>query len=601
MYPVAGSAFEASLPAAPLRSRFPDSPLLPPPSPMKSFPTLLIRTFHDRSNQRNFVILLRFCLALLLMVAAYSVIFHILMEREDQHYSWITGVYWTLTVMSTLGFGDITFHTDLGRLFSLLVLLSGVVFLLVLLPFTFIEFFYAPWMESRAAARVPNKVPAGTQGHVVLTRYGPIAAALIERLKTFEHPYVVILSDFQEALEVHDKGVEVMLGDIDDPETYQRASIETAALMATTRDEVTNTSAVFAVREVNKRVPILATARRASAEEILRVAGCSRVLELATMMGQTLARRTRGTDATSHVIGQLEDVLIAEANAAETHLAGKTLGETKARDLGGVTVVGVWDRGTFELGTRETKIESNSVLVLAGSKQQLANFDYRCQEARSHMSIPTASVIIVGGGRVGKATARGLAKRGIDYRIIEMNRELVRKDSPYVIGDATDPAVLEKAGLNEASTIIVTTRNDDTNVYVTIYCRRVRPDVQIISRATVERKVATLHRAGSDFVYSYASMGANTLFNLLKRHDLLMMAEGLDIFKVKVPSSLVGKTIAESNIREQTGCSIVAVHAGEEASQINPPPDTVLATDDEIVLIGMIEAQRRFLEEHGPG
>jgi transaldolase / glucose-6-phosphate isomerase len=38
-------------------------------------------------------------------------------EREGREHSWITGVYWTLTVMSTLGFGDITFETDLGRLF----------------------------------------------------------------------------------------------------------------------------------------------------------------------------------------------------------------------------------------------------------------------------------------------------------------------------------------------------------------------------------------------------------------------------------------------------------------------------------------------------
>jgi len=39
--------------------------------------------------------------------------------------------------MSTLGFGDITFSSDLGRIFSLIVLLTGIVYLLVMLPFTF--------------------------------------------------------------------------------------------------------------------------------------------------------------------------------------------------------------------------------------------------------------------------------------------------------------------------------------------------------------------------------------------------------------------------------------------------------------------------------
>ena len=58
---------------------------------------------------------------------------------EEQEHSWLTGFYWTLTVMTTLGFGDITFHSDIGRLFSVLVLLTGVILLLIVLPFTFIR------------------------------------------------------------------------------------------------------------------------------------------------------------------------------------------------------------------------------------------------------------------------------------------------------------------------------------------------------------------------------------------------------------------------------------------------------------------------------
>jgi hypothetical protein len=60
---------------------------------------------------------------------------------EGRDYSWITGLYGTLTVMSTLGFGDITFQSDVGRAFSIIVLLSGIVLLLIMLPFAFIRFF----------------------------------------------------------------------------------------------------------------------------------------------------------------------------------------------------------------------------------------------------------------------------------------------------------------------------------------------------------------------------------------------------------------------------------------------------------------------------
>ena len=84
-----------------------------------------------------------------------------------------------------------------------------------------------------------------------------------------------------------------------------------------------------------------------------------------------------------------------------------------------------------------------------------------------------------------------------------------------------------RAGIDHAPAIVITPHDDDMNIYLTIYCRRLRPDIQIISRATRERNVSTLHRAGADFVLSYASMGATTIFNYLRRAGVVVIAEGL--------------------------------------------------------------------------
>ena len=116
-----------------------------------------------------------------------------------------------------------------------------------------------------------------------------------------------------------------------------------------------------------------------------------------------------------------------------------------------------------------------------------------------------------------------------------------------------------QAGIKEAPSVIITTHDDPTNIYLTIYCRRLRPDIQIISRANLERNISKLHTAGADLVMSYASMAANTILNLLKPGELLMLAEGLNIFRVVVPPSYVGKSLAESRIRTQTGCNVIAV------------------------------------------
>ncbi len=165
---------------------------------------------------------MKFLLILVTMITVYSVLFHFLMILENKEFSWITGFYWSLTVMSTLGFGDITFTSDLGKLFSVVVLLSGLIFLLIMLPFTFIQFFYAPWLEAQTKARAPRELPEDTQGHVILTSYDPITMNLIRKLKQYQYEYVIVTEDIQRALELFDLDYKVVVGDLSDPETYRR-------------------------------------------------------------------------------------------------------------------------------------------------------------------------------------------------------------------------------------------------------------------------------------------------------------------------------------------------------------------------------------------
>src|SRR5688500_11987146 len=124
---------------------------------MKFLPSQLAYLTTDREARANLRALGRYLGFLALLMGLYTVLFHVIkLNVEHEQHSWITGLYWTLVVMSTLGFGDITFTSDTGRLFSIIVLLSGVVFLLVMLPFLFIRLFYAPWLEARVRLRAPR-------------------------------------------------------------------------------------------------------------------------------------------------------------------------------------------------------------------------------------------------------------------------------------------------------------------------------------------------------------------------------------------------------------------------------------------------------------
>lgn len=115
---------------------------------MKFLGSLLAALLSQGQARRNAKVPVRYVLLLLgIIITAFATSFHLTMhDAKGEEHSRVTGFYWTLTVMTTPGLGDITFHSDIGRLFRIAGLLTGVVLLLIVPPFVFIRFFYAPWL-----------------------------------------------------------------------------------------------------------------------------------------------------------------------------------------------------------------------------------------------------------------------------------------------------------------------------------------------------------------------------------------------------------------------------------------------------------------------
>jgi Trk K+ transport system NAD-binding subunit len=307
-------------------------------------------------------------------------------------------------------------------------------------------------------------------------------------------------------------------------------------------------------------------------------------------MGQALARCITGGDAVTHVVARFDELLIAEANAARTPLVGKTLRENRLSDLD-ISVIGLWERGDFKQARPDTVIGPNAVIMMAGNAEQLQNYD-------EHFAIYGVSgepAVIIGNGRIGQATAAAMAERGIDFVVIEQSQRRVTMPERTVVGNAAEPEILEKAGLARAPTVVITTNNDDTNLYLTLLCRRQRPDIEIITRCTMDRHVGALHKAGADFVQSYAAIGAQSIFNLLQKSRVVTVAQGLDVFRVNVPDEIAGRTLATSGIRENTGCTVIG-YRDAEGLHANPPAATILEPGNQLVVIGDWESRNRYFE-----
>jgi voltage-gated potassium channel len=550
----------------------------------------------QREVRANIRALIRYLLFLAAVIIAYTIIFHVVMWRvEGQQHSWISGLYWTIVTMTTLGYGDIVFVTDTGRLFSAIVLLSGVVLLLVALPFVFIQNFLAPWLEARMRARAPRRVPERMRDHVVITSYDTITPGLIRRLELNQVPYFVLEPDPAAAARLVQDGVSVIAGEIDARETYENLHVSTARLVFANQDDATNTNITLTVREIAPDVPIAALATNTDSIDVLELSGVDHVLPLRRQLGEHLANRVNAGHARTHLIGRFHDLLMGEFAVHDTPLSGRTIRESRLRETTGVTVIGVWEGGRLKPPQPDLRFNESSVPVVVGRKEHIQSLD----ELLIIYATNFNPVLIIGGGKVGRAAGRALREQGLRVHIVEKKPEMRDRAATacdaVFIGDAADRDVLMRAGFAETPSVLLTTHDDAVNIYLAVYCRRLNPEVRLVSRITHERNVDAVVRAGADFVLSYASLGVHSIMSLLYGNDLMVLGEGVDLFRIPVPLRLAGVSLAQSRIGEVTGLAVIAVQQnGQITTGITP--DFRLRRDSELLALGSYEQRRRFAE-----
>jgi Trk K+ transport system NAD-binding subunit len=544
-----------------------------------------------RSRRENLVTLGEMVVLGLVLVGLFTALFHHFMADEGRSFSLVSGLYWTFTVMTTLGFGDITFVEDGGRAFSVVVMITGVVFQTVLIPFTVINFLWEPMMEVRRRTRTPRQVPAALSGHVLLTRYGEEDAPFLAKLRARNIPYRVMVSDLERAAQLHDQGLEVVVGGLDEPDTYRNAGIARAALVVANHGDAANAMIAATALEACEDARLVATADSAAAAAVLSQAGCERVIIPAEAVGQAMARRVL-LGAAPQVVGRLGGVLVAEAQIAGSPWAGRRLDQLDlARN--GVQVIGRWDHGRLSDPDPAVPLDGDGVLVLAGPEAAIAALGAGAAPASAG-----APVLVIGGGRVGRAVVAALEARGVPSVVVERSTP---HDSPVlrrVVGDATNEEVLREAGIDQAPAALVTTHSDDLNVFLTLRLRLLRPDLQVVARASAERNVSSLYRVGAAAVVSYPSILGNQLFNMLHRGQVLLIAEGLAAARVPVPATLAGMRLADSGIRAGTGCTVVGFESAG-LSNLMPGAGDPLPERGRLLLTGTMAAMDRWFARYG--
>jgi Trk K+ transport system NAD-binding subunit len=206
---------------------------------------------------------------------------------------------------------------------------------------------------------------------------------------------------------------------------------------------------------------------------------------------------------------------------------------------------------------------------------------------------------VIGGGKVGCAAAEALRTRNIAVTLLDqdpsLEPHLAGVADRVVVGDAASLRVVMDAGIADAPSVVLTTNDDASNIFLALYCRKLNAETHIVSRITQDWNLEAIHRAGANFALSHGSLAVKSVISLVQGRELVILGEGAELFVEAVPSELAGKQLGDSGIGARTGLNVIAVrHAGVSAT--NPPADTELPRDAELVMLGTAEQRRHFVE-----
>lgn len=225
------------------------------------------------------------------------------------------------------------------------------------------------------------------------------------------------------------------------------------------------------------------------------------------------------------------------------------------------------------------------------------------------MKMENEHLIVLGYGDVGKQIVQVLQDSDVRFVVVDMNEHVLESANfEYLVGNGADEDVLKEAGVENASTIIITLNSDTDVIFATLITRGLNPDSTILARANSVKSIDKIYKAGADYVASLsivagqmlAKMTATCMNSVCEDIDEdIMLYEGIEIEKhhVNKESDLIGKSVAELDIRHTVGCTIIGIERDSEVIT-DIVPSIMIKSGDVVAVVGSREQVSAFKEHY---
>lgn len=205
------------------------------------------------------------------------------------------------------------------------------------------------------------------------------------------------------------------------------------------------------------------------------------------------------------------------------------------------------------------------------------------------------TVAVLGVGKFGRNIAKTLYQEGQEVLVVDKDKNAINEIADFVthayIGDTTDERVLNEIGIRDFDYVVISlSSNIRDSAITTVLCKELGAKY-IIAKAVDNIHAKLLEKTGADKVVQPEKEAGIRLAKTLVADniiDFLELSDEYSIHETRIPSSWVGKTLIQLNVRQKYDVSVVGIRRNSQM-MVNINPNEPLLHDDILIMIGSNE------------
>lgn len=212
-------------------------------------------------------------------------------------------------------------------------------------------------------------------------------------------------------------------------------------------------------------------------------------------------------------------------------------------------------------------------------------------------------IAVIGLSAFGAALVRELSEQRCRVLAVDIDEEKVDSireiADEAVIADARDPRALEGLRLQDFEAVVLSLGEPiDSSLLAVLHLRDLKVGPILAKAVTEDHRRLLLHLGVDDAIFPEADTAKRTARTLANPGclDTMQLGEGVSVSEVAPTSKMVGKTLADLDLRRRYGVNVVAIRDTlRDHTEVNPDPSALITDSDVLIVLGKIEDIDRFV------